>query len=106
MSAVAQPKGSEKTAIEPFHVNVPEAKLTELRKRISASAGLSEKLSQTIRKACRSRRSRNSHYWTADYNWRKVKARLNAVHDRDRRRGHQLHSRSLETRSRVAADCR
>lgn len=37
MSAVAQPKGSEKTAIHPFHVNVPEAKLTELRKRISAT---------------------------------------------------------------------
>jgi hypothetical protein len=37
MSAVAQPKGSEKTAIHPFHVNVPEAKQTELRKRISAA---------------------------------------------------------------------
>ena len=37
MSAVAQPKGSEKTAIHPFHVNVPEAKQTELRKRISAT---------------------------------------------------------------------
>ena len=60
MSAIAQPKGSEKTAIHPFHVNVPEAKLTELRKRISAPAGLSEKLSRTNRKACNSRRSRNS----------------------------------------------
>jgi hypothetical protein len=37
MSAVAQPKGSEKTAIHPFHVNVPEAKQTQLRKRISAT---------------------------------------------------------------------
>jgi hypothetical protein len=37
MSAVAQPKGSEKTAIHPFHVNAPEAKQTELRKRISAT---------------------------------------------------------------------
>jgi hypothetical protein len=60
MSAAAQPKHSEKAAIHPFHVNVPEAKLTEFRKRISAPASLSEKLSRTNRKACRSRRSRNS----------------------------------------------
>jgi hypothetical protein len=30
MSNVAQQTGSEKTAIRPFHVNVPEADLTEL----------------------------------------------------------------------------
>ena len=29
--------GSDKSAIRPFHVNVPEAELTELRKRIEAT---------------------------------------------------------------------
>jgi hypothetical protein len=29
--------GSDKTAIRPFHVNVPEAELTDLRRRINAT---------------------------------------------------------------------
>src|SRR5260370_12337501 len=37
MNAVAQPKGSDATAIRPFHVNVPEAELTELRRRVKAT---------------------------------------------------------------------
>ena len=37
MNANVQPKGSDATAIRPFHVNVPEAELTELRKRINAT---------------------------------------------------------------------
>ena len=39
-AAVAQPaidQASDKTAIHPFHVNVPETELTELRKRIEAT---------------------------------------------------------------------
>src|SRR5256885_2367452 len=34
MTEVAQQTGSDKTAIRPFHVHVPEAELTELRRRI------------------------------------------------------------------------
>ena len=34
MSKGAQQTGSDQTAIRPFHVNVPEAELTELRRRI------------------------------------------------------------------------
>jgi hypothetical protein len=60
MSAVAPPKGSEKIAIHPFHVNVPEAKQTELRKRISATSWPERENSRTNRKACSSRRSSNS----------------------------------------------
>ena len=30
-------QASDKTAIRPFHVNVPETELTELRRRISAT---------------------------------------------------------------------
>ena len=29
--------GHDKTAVRPFHVNVPEAELTELRRRINAA---------------------------------------------------------------------
>ena len=37
-AAVAEPaidQASDKTAIHPFHVNVPETELTELRRRIN-----------------------------------------------------------------------
>ena len=37
MTDGAQQTGSDKTAIRPFHVNVPEAELTELRRRINAA---------------------------------------------------------------------
>src|SRR3954451_7654312 len=38
MNAVAQPTRDDKSAaIRPFHVNVPEAELTELRRRIKAT---------------------------------------------------------------------
>ena len=40
MSAVAQPKGSDTTAIHPFHVNVPETELIELRKRVSETTSV------------------------------------------------------------------
>ncbi len=36
MNAVVQP-GDDKAAIRPFHVNFPEADLTELRRRINAT---------------------------------------------------------------------
>ena len=38
MSAVVQQTGAgDSTAVHPFHVDVPEAELTELRRRISAT---------------------------------------------------------------------
>ena len=37
MSNVAQHTGSDTTPIRPFHVNVPEPELSELRRRIKAT---------------------------------------------------------------------
>ena len=71
---------SDKTALRPFHVNFPEAELTELRRRIVATrfpeketvADFSQGVPlATIQKLAR--------YWAAEYDWRKVEARLNAV---------------------------
>ena len=68
------------SAIRPFHVNVPEAELTELRRRITATrfpeketvADFSQGVPlATIQKLAR--------YWASEYDWRKVEARLNAV---------------------------
>ena len=80
MHAVVQPTGSDTTAIRPFHVNVPEAELTEMRKRIKATRWPEretvEDQSQgpqlaTVQKLAR--------YWETEYDWRKVEARLNAL---------------------------
>ena len=96
----------EATAIRPFQVNVPEAELTDLRRRISATR-LPEKetvtdFSQGVPLATV---QKLASYWATEYDWRKVEARLNAVpqlHHRDRRSRHPLHSRALEARERLA----
>ena len=68
------------TDIRPFHVNVPEAELTELRRRITAArlpdketvADFSQGVPlETVQKL--------KDYWATEYDWRKVEARLNAV---------------------------
>ncbi len=51
-------QAADKNAIRPFHVNVPEAELTDLRRRINATNGLNEKRLQMRRKEYNSRRFR------------------------------------------------
>ena len=51
---------TDKTAIRPFHVDVPEAELTELRRRINATRWPERKRSRMHRRACSSRRFRSS----------------------------------------------
>jgi len=71
---------ADKNAIRPFHVNVPEAELTDLRQRLAQtrlpdketvtdySQGVPLKTVQQV-----------LSYWQSDYDWRKVEARINAV---------------------------
>src|SRR6267142_1224482 len=71
---------ADKNAIRPFHVSVPEAELTELRRRVAA-ARLPERetvadFSQGVPLATTQKLAR---YWATEYDWRKVEARLNAV---------------------------
>jgi len=70
-------KGSE---LRPFRANVPDADLSELRRRISATRwperetvtdGTQGVQLETIRKLAR--------YWLTDYDWRKCEVRLNAL---------------------------
>ena len=80
MSAVVQPKGGDPTAIRPFHVNFPDARLADLRKRVNATiwpdketvSDASEGVQlATIQKVAR--------YWGTEYDWRPCEARLNAL---------------------------
>ncbi|HET6890375.1 MAG TPA: epoxide hydrolase [Pyrinomonadaceae bacterium] len=71
---------TDKTAIRPFQVNIPEAELTELRRRINATR-LPEKetvadFSQGVPLATV---QKLALYWATEYDWRQVEARLNAV---------------------------
>src|SRR5580658_2928281 len=71
---------ADKNAIRPFHVNVPEAELTELRRRINntrwperetvedATQGVQLATTQAL-----------AHYWATEYDWRKIEAKLNAL---------------------------
>jgi pimeloyl-ACP methyl ester carboxylesterase len=80
MSTVAEHTRTDKVAIRPFQVSIPEAELTELRRRVKATrlperetvADFSQGVPlDTVQKL--------AHYWATEYDWRKVEARLNAV---------------------------
>jgi pimeloyl-ACP methyl ester carboxylesterase len=66
--------------IRPFHVNVPEKELVDLRKRVAATKWPERETvadaSQGVQLATMRELAR---YWQTDYNWRKVEARLNAL---------------------------
>ena len=71
---------TDKNAIRPFQVNLPDAELTELRRRINAtrwperepvtdqSQGVQLATIQTL-----------AHYWGTEYDWRRCETQLNAL---------------------------
>jgi hypothetical protein len=80
MTEAAQQTGSDKTAIRPFRVNVPEAELTEMRRRINATKWPERETvadaSQGVQLATIQKLAR---YWATEYDWRKCEAKLNAL---------------------------
>jgi pimeloyl-ACP methyl ester carboxylesterase len=71
---------SSGTEIRPFHVSIPEADLTDLRKRIKATKWPERETvsdeSQGVQFATTQKLAR---HWGTDYDWRKAEARINAV---------------------------
>ena len=90
-------QAADKTAaIRPFHVNVPEAELAELRRRIETTRwpeketvtepnfsqrGASPNWGQGVQLATM---QKLAHYWSTEYDWRKVEAKLKALHSSSR----------------------
>jgi pimeloyl-ACP methyl ester carboxylesterase len=78
MSAMTQTSGA--TAIRPFHVDIPDEALADLRRRIADVRLPTKELvvdrSQGVRLATIQALSR---YWLNDYDWRRCEARLNAL---------------------------
>ncbi len=73
-------QAADKNAIRPFHVNIPEAELTELRRRINATKWPERETvtdaSQGVQLATTQALAR---YWATDYDWRPCEAKLNAL---------------------------
>src|ERR1700726_3560567 len=71
---------TDKTAIHPFKVNVPEAELTELRRRINATKWPERETvpdaTQGVQLATVQALAR---YWATGYDWGKIEAKLNAL---------------------------
>src|SRR5262245_4354369 len=66
--------------IRPFHVEIPEERMDDMRQRIEATRWPSKELvadrSQGVQPATLQALAR---YWTSEYDWRKCEARLNAL---------------------------
>jgi hypothetical protein len=74
-------------AIRPFHVNVPEAELTELRSRINATRWPTR---ETVADATQGVQLATvqalARYWATEYDWRKIEKQTKCsatVHYRD-----------------------
>jgi pimeloyl-ACP methyl ester carboxylesterase len=71
---------AEDNTIRPFHMNVPEEALADLRRRIAATRWPSKELvadrSQGVQLEALQALAR---YWETDYDWRKAEAELNAL---------------------------
>jgi pimeloyl-ACP methyl ester carboxylesterase len=68
------------TDIRPFHVNIPEAELVDLRRRIKATKWPEREMvrdeSQGVQLATT---QKLAHYWATDHDWRTAEAKINAV---------------------------
>jgi Epoxide hydrolase N terminus len=82
-NSVTQPSGgqaADKNAIRPFHVNIQEAELTELRRRINATKWPErEQVTDDSQGVQLATIQELAHYWATDYDWRKCEAKLNAL---------------------------
>ena len=89
----------DKNAIRPFHVNVAEAELTEMRGRINATKWPERETvtdaSQGVQLATIQALAR---YWATEYDWRKIEAKMKAlpqfITEIDRLDIHFIHVRS------------
>jgi pimeloyl-ACP methyl ester carboxylesterase len=68
------------TEIRPFHVEIPEEEVAELRRRVASARWPSKELvtdrSQGVQLATL---QALAHYWATDYDWHRCESRLNAL---------------------------
>jgi len=73
-------QAADNTAIRPFHVNVPETELTELRRRINATRWPErETVTDATQGVQLATTQALARYWGTEYDWRKIEAKMNAL---------------------------
>src|SRR3954468_17110040 len=71
---------TDRNPIRPFHVNVSEAELTDLRQRIKATRWPEkETVADTSQGVPLAPLQDLARYWATDYDWRKCEAKLDAL---------------------------
>jgi len=80
---VTQPTATQKSdasdAIRPFHVNIPDETLSDLRRRIAATKWPDrETVSDATQGVNLATMKKLAEYWEKNYDWRKAEARLNS----------------------------
>ena len=66
--------------MRPFHVNIPEVELTELRRRIRAARWPERELVGDASQGVQlSTMQKVAQYWATEYDWRKIEAKINAL---------------------------
>src|SRR2546428_13659437 len=66
--------------IRPFHVNVPEEELTELRRRINATKWPDrETVTDATQGVQLATTQALARYWATEYDWRKIEAKMKAL---------------------------
>jgi pimeloyl-ACP methyl ester carboxylesterase len=75
------PEAAEGTsAIRPFRINVPDEKLVDLRRRITATQWPERETVSDSSQGVQFTTIQNlARYWATEYDWRKIEARLNAL---------------------------
>ena len=75
-----KPKATEGDAIRPFRVDIPEADLVELRRRVEAARWPDR---ETVRDSSQGVQlatiQKLAQHWKTKYDWRKIEAKLNAL---------------------------
>jgi pimeloyl-ACP methyl ester carboxylesterase len=78
--APAQEPPAGDTSIRPFHFHASDKALADLHRRILATRWPSRELVDDATQGVQlATMQKLAHYWSTDYNWRKVEARLNAL---------------------------
>jgi pimeloyl-ACP methyl ester carboxylesterase len=78
--SVKEPAGGDKTAIRPLRIHVPEAQLTDLRRRIKATRWPErETVTDGTQGVPLAMIKELARHWSTDYDWRKCEAKLNAL---------------------------
>jgi len=72
--------GIEDNTIRPFHINVPQEQLVDLRRRVAGTRWPDqETVSDQSQGVQLARLQELVRYWGADYDWRKIEAKLNSL---------------------------